>query len=443
MCSTRVSRKEDQSVTSLSQHTNTLDVGAEGICGIVVTAGSGRTEIGPEVGSLSKTELDAGGISEVEVDLCCSRKAQPAASSNMEVLDEPAVSPESHASQHVGAETPQDRVRLPLAADSPFSPKAREHPRPSTLTPTRARLHAAVERGDLDELRGAVGGPGWWELPEGEQEYIQREADHLQHKARRAALEALVAAQRSGDLPRLRRAIATAQRRDVPEDELEIAEAAAERLEIAEREEREGFHLRNFRDEAFEAIAADDPHAFEIAVQGHPWEGWKDDAGRDLLCAAHGEKASKVLELLQGGTATEKDEREAFRLVVQDDAQKLQQHLRACKVSPLVWAAWRNRGGKTLLQLAEERERNNVYTWMVLAAGRVQFLAPEKVLPGDAVWVFTPGCLQPRQAAVVGPADEMRPNAYDAELHVEVAFWDEEGDATHFVEPTRIRKMKS
>jgi hypothetical protein len=223
---------------------------------------------------------------------------------------------------------------------------------------------------------------------------------------------------------------------------LEVAESVVERLKIAEREEREGFHVRNFRDEAFAAIAADDPRAFENAVQGQPWEGWKDDGGRDLLGAAHGSEAAKVLALLKGGTATEADERAAFRLVVQDDAQKLQQHLRACKVSPLVWAAWRNRGGKTLLQLAEERERNNVYTWMVLAAGRVQFLAPEKVSPGDAVWVFTPGCLQPRQAAVVG-ADERKQDMHDAESHVEVAFWDEDGDATHFVEPTQIRKMKS
>jgi hypothetical protein len=121
---------------------------------------------------------------------------------------------------------------------------------------------------------------------------------------------------------------------------------------------------------------------------------------------------------------------------MQDDVEALRKLIARTKVSPFVWTAWRNKGGKTLLDLAHERSKENVYTWMILAAGRAQFLAPDRVKDGDTVWVFLPTSLQPRQGKVIMDSDA----PYDPHALVEVSYFDED-EGTHMVEPTRVRKM--
>lgn len=306
------------------------------------------------------------------------------------------------------------------------------------VNPGMPALYEAVVQGDLDYLEAAAAQPWWLALPEGEKEYLDRELERLGSKARRASLEALHLALRGADSERLLRAIEVARRRAVPADEVEAAEASVEAMQERERQEKDGlFRRRDCKAEAFAAIAGDDPVAFEAAVRGQPWEKWRDDAGDDLLAAAEKAGAAKVLELLRAGDWTDADRLAAFRLVVKDDVRGLEALLLRCSVSPFVWAAWRNKGGKSLLHLAEERESHEVYTWLSLAAGRVQFLLPERTAVGDAVWVFTPASLQPRQAKVVGPEG----TTWSPHANVEVAYMDE-SSGTHWVDPSQIRKMK-
>ena len=54
---------------------------------------------------------------------------------------------------------------------------------------------------------------------------------------------------------------------EVPADEIELAEASVEAMQERERKEKDGlFRARDCKAEAFDAIASDDPSAFESAV---------------------------------------------------------------------------------------------------------------------------------------------------------------------------------
>lgn len=282
-------------------------------------------------------------------------------------------------------------------------------------------LHEAVDKGDLAALNGLEE----LHLAPGNREYFERERVRLAHRQCRAATEVLQHAVQRRDLGRLRTAIAAARRRGVHAGDVEHAEALMEELEAADKDEV----FRDRRAEAFAAIQADDPDAFQESVRGQAWESWLDEQGRNLTEAATDAGSRRVLELLTKGDGA--DKLPAFRLVCKDDAAELEAQLRG--VSPFVWRQWKNRGGKTLLQLAEERSKQQVYTWLTVALGRGQVLEPEKVEEGDCVWVFTSESLQPRQAKVLArPEDRRAP--------VEVAFWDEV-TTTHSVDPTHLRRM--
>lgn len=57
-----------------------------------------------------------------------------------------------------------------------------------------------------------------------------------------------------------------------------------------------------------------------------------------------------------------------FKYVMRDDELALEESLRG--VSPFVWGVWKNKGGKSLLELADERGKPKCYTWLALASGK-------------------------------------------------------------------------
>jgi hypothetical protein len=95
------------------------------------------------------------------------------------------------------------------------------------------------------------------------------------------------------------------------------------------------------------------------------------------------------------------------------------------------WESWRNKGKKTLEELAGERSKMNVHAFLLKALERVRELAPEEVEVGDAVWVFEENDLQPKKATCL-----------DVESgRVRVTLWDEEKTSTHWYPRGRIRRM--
>lgn len=123
----------------------------------------------------------------------------------------------------------------------------------------------------------------------------------------------------------------------------------------------------------------------------------------------------------------------AFRAVAQDDVEALETVLRG--VSPDVWSLWKNKAGKDLLSLSEERGSGNAYRYLAKENGLLKELAQESYEEGEAVWIFLPGEVQPRRASVMEDTPE------DAAL-ILVEFWDDDYPPSH-VERCLVRKMAS
>lgn len=73
---------------------------------------------------------------------------------------------------------------------------------------------------------------------------------------------------------------------------------------------------------------------------------------------------------------------------------------RAQGVPADVWSAWRNKAGKDLVALSEERGSSAAYAVLARASGIVQERRHVPLEEGDAVWVLANGELQPRRATV-------------------------------------------
>jgi len=123
----------------------------------------------------------------------------------------------------------------------------------------------------------------------------------------------------------------------------------------------------------------------------------------------------------------------AFRAVAQDNVEALETVLRG--VSPDVWSLWKNKAGKDLLSLSEERGSGNAYRYLAKENGLLKELAQESYEEGEAVWIFLPGEVQPRRASVMEDTPE------DAAL-ILVEFWDDDDPPSH-VERCLVRKMAS
>jgi len=185
------------------------------------------------------------------------------------------------------------------------------------------------------------------------------------------------------------------------------------------------------------------------------WREWRHGAGWTLADVAREHRADKCRKLLEeaaksfqpatpassakkpavSGPEPELSEEaaaakvDAFKAVMKDDVAGLEQLLdQECAVG---WESWRNKGKKTLEELAAERSKQNCHAFLLKALERVRELAPEEVDVGDAVWVFEENDLQPKKATCLDVESE----------RVRVTLWDEEKTSTHWYPRGRIRRM--
>ena len=121
----------------------------------------------------------------------------------------------------------------------------------------------------------------------------------------------------------------------------------------------------------------------------------------------------------------------AFRAVVKDDVQSLTSVLEGLPTA--VWGAWRNRAGKDLLELSQERGSANAYSALAKGLGLVTELPRDFFEERETVWVYIPGDVQPRRATVM----EDTPAEADTVL---VEYWDGDEPATH-LDRCMLRKM--
>lgn len=95
----------------------------------------------------------------------------------------------------------------------------------------------------------------------------------------------------------------------------------------------------------------------------------------------------------------------AFRAVVQDDTSTLADVI-SSTVPCCVWSKWRNKGGKDLLTLSEERGSPGAYSMLARALGVLTARKRDCFEEREAVWVMFAGEVQPRRATVVNDTPE-------------------------------------
>lgn len=285
-------------------------------------------------------------------------------------------------------------------------------------------LHAAVERGDLDELDALLATSAQRLLP-GELEAMEKERDRLFFRLKRCACESLAAVLRGGCADKIAKAIEVARRRGV--DEADVTEAETALADVLELDEWGQVRAGGA---AFEAVQRDDIAGLQSALAGGAWAAWRDELGRGLVEAsrAHGAEHVEAFLLRDGGLDVARW-KEAFRLVCRDNAEELAELL--SDVSPLVWCEHMNAGGKTLLELAQERDKPTVYAWLAMSMGRLKELPPESIQVDDPCWVFEEKRIQPRAAKILSVDDGF----------AAVAFWDSATEERR-VRLTHIRRMR-
>lgn len=111
-------------------------------------------------------------------------------------------------------------------------------------------------------------------------------------------------------------------------------------------------------------------------------------------------------------------QRAAFRAVVKDSVPELEQALGDIPFER--WRLWENKASRDLETLALERGSQHCHVFLAKASGELATPKREHIGEGEAVWVFLPDNVQPRQATV-------QVLCSDEEDSVEVRFWDVEG----------------
>lgn len=287
---------------------------------------------------------------------------------------------------------------------------------------TMSAFHEAVEASDLDALDALIMERGLG-LSKANRAAVRHDRERLVVHVRRAANEQLAAAMRSNSnesncREKLENAIEVAKRRGIDKADIEEAEIRFASLDDASDEPA---IIRSGRP-AFAAIRNDDVAALRKAIvrptrRGcRAWARWQNEHTQSLLEAAESSGSKRCLaHLSRDGGLTEEQWKDLFKLVARDDAVELSRVLVGC--SPLVWATRRNAGGKTLLELAQERGKQKAEVWLMLASGTVDEMeAPGPLRSGDSAWVLDEDAVQPRPANVV-----------TVEKHeVIVAYWDSE-----------------
>lgn len=123
----------------------------------------------------------------------------------------------------------------------------------------------------------------------------------------------------------------------------------------------------------------------------------------------------------------------AFRAVVKDDCEVLNRVLEQAPHGAL--GRWRNKAGKDLLTLSQERGSSCAYSVLAKALGMLKEMKREHFEERESVWVFLPGDVQPRRATVLEAAAEETES-------VLLEFWDGD-DPAERVERCLVRRMWS
>lgn len=118
----------------------------------------------------------------------------------------------------------------------------------------------------------------------------------------------------------------------------------------------------------------------------------------------------------------------AFRAVANNDHESLQEVLDCTDIETM--QRWLNKAGESLLVVAEKR-RSNLFAMLAKAFGIAREQQRDAYEEKQAVWVYTPGEPQPRQATVL----EDTPMEADT---VMLIFWDGDEPAKH-IDKNRVR----
>lgn len=119
--------------------------------------------------------------------------------------------------------------------------------------------------------------------------------------------------------------------------------------------------------------------------------------------------------------------------VVRDDADALQAVLDKVEVD--VWSSWKNKAGKDLLTLSQERGSPMAYSVLAKALGLVTEAKRDTFEERETVWVFFPGEVQPMRATVLEDTPEEA-----EEIHVEL--WEGE-PGSRMIERCLVRKINT
>jgi hypothetical protein len=120
----------------------------------------------------------------------------------------------------------------------------------------------------------------------------------------------------------------------------------------------------------------------------------------------------------------------AFRAVVQDDEDKLQDILESVPMA--TWEKWKNKADKDLLTLSQERGASLAYSVIAKALGILREQTRETFEYGEAVWVFQIGDVQARRATIKEDVTE------EADK-ILVEYWDGD-EAASYVDRPQVRK---
>jgi len=159
----------------------------------------------------------------------------------------------------------------------------------------------------------------------------------------------------------------------------------------------------------------------DAACKTRPYLAYDNKSGRLNLC--YQEKPLSETEEAEMKT-------KAFRAVVQDDEDKLQDILES--VPMVIWEKWKNKADKDLLTLSQERGASLAYSVIAKALGILREQTRDTFEYGEAVWVFQTGDVQARRATV----KEDTPEEADKIL---VEYWDGD-DEPLYVDRPQVRK---
>jgi len=284
------------------------------------------------------------------------------------------------------------------------------------------QIEKAQERMQVETLREVLENPLTAELiGVSELENAERELERMMIRNRRAAFERLGAAAKSKDIDKLQAALQTAKTAGLGDTtEVQKAERELAVLEGALSKSTD-FGTPDARTPGSDASSEDARERARANTLDSSSVRTIDPETVDF----------KPPPRLATAVVDQEKKTEAFKLLMQDNVEGLEEFLEPYGVEN--WSHWRNKGGKSLLEMAEERSKEHCHSFLLKALDRVTTLAAEDIETGDAVWVFEPGELQPHKATAV----EFSPD------FIVVTYWDSDKAEKDSVPRGRVRRMRA